>query len=308
MPNQWIVLEKHRNERVDTLGLELGYIHCAKMRDLSRRIPIRGRGYKVGYQACGPLLCNIYALICETTGETAIVDPSCETSNDWDDVLSFLRPERGKFKSDLDVQHIFLTHGHADHVLGVTEAMKRWPSASLFLHPLEEENYREAHLLGKQFGMKIPASLPAPTEELHDGCILNVGETIRMRVVHTPGHSPGHVAFADNRPCRSIHADSKADDGDCSGENSLGAVIIGGDLLFRGTVGHTEMPNASFTDLTASLCRLYDMFHEDSIVLSGHTTPTWLKTEKESNRYVISALQRPKKLLEEAKQRHGWKI
>ena len=288
------------------------------MRDLSKRIPIRGRGYRVAYQTCGPILCNMYALICDATGEAAIIDPSCETSKDWDQLESYLGNRGGGRRkihstptTHTDVKHIFLTHGHADHVLGLSEAMARWPRASVYLHPLEEENYRQAESLGKQYGIEIPGSLPTPTDELHDGDTVSVGEKIQLRVVHTPGHSPGHVVFADSLPNGhdSANAGKARDDGSSqSMAHSNGAVIFSGDLLFRGTVGHTEMHNASFADLSSSLCRLYDVFHGDSIVLSGHTTPTYMKTEKESNRYVISALNRPSNFLEEARQRHGWKF
>ena len=114
-------------------------------------------------------------------------------------------------------------------------------------------------------------------------------------MLHTPGHAPGHVSFVDGR--RSFLHDSV--------ENH-GAVIVGGDLLFRGSVGRTDWPNASLEDLYASLRRLYEHFDDESIVLTGHTTPTYLKTEKEKNPFVAMSLQRSDDWYQEAQERNGW--
>lgn len=236
----------------------------------------------MAYQACGPLACNIYALICGITGDAALVDPSTCDSEEWERLNYHLE---GK-----TVKHILLTHGHADHVVGVADAMRTWPDAKLYMHPLEEENYHLAQEQGKFFGLQVPRNLPLPTNELGDGDIINIGETIRLKTIHTPGHAPGHVAFVDDRPS----------------PESKGAVIIGGDLLFRGSVGRTDFFNSSLEDMFASLRRLNELFHDESIVLSGHTTPTKLGTEKLTNPFVATALKRPQEWFNEAKERLGW--
>lgn len=225
------------------------------MRNLSRRIPIRGRGYTVAYQTCGPLSCNTFALVCDETSEAAIIDPSPYTDLEFQILQKHL--------ANKEVKHIFLTHGHCDHVAGVAKAVSAWPDARLYLHPLEQQNYQRAPKDGQIFGITIKEKLPEPTESLKDGDHLIVGKNIKLRVVHTPGHSPGHVGFVDDR--------SVSQEG--------GSVIIGGDLLFRGSVGRTDFFNSNFNDLMASIRRLYEEFDEGSIVLSGHTTPTFLKNE-----------------------------
>jgi hydroxyacylglutathione hydrolase len=232
-------------------------------------------------KAFGPLMCNAYTLVCESTGNAAVVDPACSSRAEWDQLHSYLEGR--------NVSHILLTHGHADHVLAVADAVNQWPQASLHLHPLELENYHQAQEQGRFFGLRLP-TLPEPTHELADGEIIKIGEAIQLQVVHTPGHSPGHVAFVDDRPS----------------EENNGAVVIGGDLLFRGSVGRTDFYNSSLEDMFASLRRLDEKFDDESIVLSGHTSPTFLKTEKDSNPFVIAALQRPKAWWDEAKERHGW--
>mmetsp|Transcript_9321 Transcript_9321/g.25295 ORF Transcript_9321/g.25295 Transcript_9321/m.25295 type:complete len:271 (-) Transcript_9321:1786-2598(-) len=269
------------------------------MRPLHRRVPIKGRGYSLMYQAFGPLMCNTYALMCDITKQTAIVDPSCQSPDEFEVLLESLEDaasihHHGSDGNSYTVSHILLTHGHCDHVIGVKECLREWPRASLHLHGLEQENYDQAAEVGRQFGVHFtePAHLPLPqpTDEIVDGQRIAIGDSIRLQAVHTPGHAPGHVAFCDDRP---------SDDTD-------GSVILSGDLLFRGSVGRTDFPNASIDDLYASLYRVYDKFHDDSIVLSGHTTATFLRKEKESNPFVAAAIQRPQDWWEEAKLRNGW--
>lgn len=249
------------------------------MQSLARSKPIAGRGYDVAYQAFGPVACNAYTLVCDVTNEAAIVDPSSYESSEFAILQDHLE---GK-----DVKHILLTHGHVDHVSGLADAAKQWPNAKIHLHSLEEENYRLAQAHGKNFGMELP-KLPSPTDEIIDGSILKIGENIQLKCLHTPGHAPGHIVFVDDRT-----------------EN--GDVIVGGDLLFDGSVGRTDFFNSSMEDLLASLRRLYEELDDGSIVLSGHTTPTYLKKEREENPFVAHALNSPEEWYEEAKERHGWK-
>mmetsp|Transcript_21477 Transcript_21477/g.28590 ORF Transcript_21477/g.28590 Transcript_21477/m.28590 type:complete len:256 (+) Transcript_21477:113-880(+) len=252
------------------------------MRPLVRRVPIRGRPYTLSYHPFGSLMCNTYAFICNSTNKATIIDPACHDKLEFSQLESFL--------DGRDVSHILLTHGHADHVAGVSNAVDRWPSASLCMHPLEGENYNLGHQHSKKFGLNFPSKLPEPNHALSEGEVIHIGDTIRLKVLETPGHAPGHVAFVD---------EDKSDDND-------GAVIIGGDLLFRGSVGRTDFFNSCPEALMASLRRLYEMYDSESIVLSGHTTPTYLKNERDSNVFVSMALQRPEEWWIEETKRHGW--
>ena len=145
-----------------------------------------------------------------------------------------------------------------------------------------------AQVHGKNFGMELP-KLPPPTDEIVDGSILKIGENIQLKCLHTPGHAPGHVVFAEDQ------------------QTDNGGVILGGDLLFRGSVGRTDFFNSSMEDLLASLRRLYEELDDESIVLSGHTTPTHLNKERAENPFVAHALNSPEEWYQEAKERHGWK-
>mmetsp|Transcript_14723 Transcript_14723/g.16881 ORF Transcript_14723/g.16881 Transcript_14723/m.16881 type:complete len:115 (-) Transcript_14723:41-385(-) len=78
-------------------------------------------------------------------------------------------------------------HGHPDHELGVVETMNAWPEASLYMHPMEEENYRRLREM-----IRLPDTPPpVPTHDLRDGDAISIGDNIELSVVHTPGHAPG---------------------------------------------------------------------------------------------------------------------
>lgn len=234
--------------------------------------------------ACGPLACNTFAIVCESTKQAVVIDPSTYNPKEVEALQEYL--------DGTVVRHLLLTHGHPDHIAGVLDAVRAWPHATLSIHPLDMENYAHAADIAPKFGFQIPYNLPEPTDALTDRQILRVGDSIEIQVLHTPGHAPGHVSFID--PRHSPVAKNK------------GSVIVGGDLLFRGSVGRTDFPNASLDDLFASLRRLYEENDDESIVLTGHTTPTFLKTEREKNPFVVSAIQRSEDWFQEAKERNGW--
>ncbi len=254
------------------------------MRRVSSRIPIRGRGYSLDSMTCGPLACNTFAIVCEATKQALLIDPSTHEPHEFEALQERL--------DGTEVRHLLLTHGHPDHVAGVLDAVRVWPHATLNIHPLDMENYAHAADLAPKFGLRVPYDLPEPTHALADRQIIRVGETIEFHVLHTPGHAPGHVSFIDGRPSP-------------AGDNH-GSVIVGGDLLFRGSVGRTDFPNSSLDDLFASLKRIYKENDNESIVLTGHTTPTFLKTEREKNPFVAAAIQRSEEWFLEAKDRNGW--
>ena len=217
------------------------------MRNLSKRLPIRGRGYSLASKACGPLACRMYALICESTKDAIVVDPSFSSPFEFQALVRYLEDQKANLK------HVLLTHGHPDHVVGVAETMKAWPEASLHLHPLEEENYLQAREIGYDFGIRFSEeSLPPPTDELKDGDILRVGDNLELNVIHTPGHAPGHVAFVDRRCVNHNDFSSLGNTSKNNGDSQTnGNVLISGDLLFHGSVGRTDFPNSSVEDLYA---------------------------------------------------------
>ena len=183
-------------------------------------------------------------LLYVTTKEAAVIDPSFVNPTEFKALKDFLE------KKNANLKHVLLTHGHPDHVMGVGEMMNTWPEASLHLHPMEDENYRRSREMGFEFGLRLPDTpLPTPTHELQEGGVVRIGDNIELSVVHTPGHSPGHVSFIDRRSFEEPTKDGN--NNNTNNHNKHVGVMISGDLLFQGSVGRTDFHNSSLDDLYA---------------------------------------------------------
>lgn len=154
---------------------------------------------------------------------------------------------------------IWLTHAHIDHVLGV-EAVHRATGAPILLHPGDRPLYDRLPEQGSWFGLRVPPP-PPPSAELAEGDIARVGQ-FGFTVRHTPGHSPGSVSFV--------------------GEGR----VFGGDVLFNGSVGRTDLPGADFGTLMASLQRVFLSLPDSTLVHSGHGPDTTIGIERLTNPFL----------------------
>ena len=194
----------------------------------------------------GPIGTNCYLLIDEATNKAAIVDPGDEA----DRILTTF-PLR-----DLEVEYIFLTHGHYDHTTAVPELHEALPNAKVYIHK-EDANGAGTHLF----------PLAGQISDLHyygEGDKLPLGE-LPVKVLHTPGHSPGSVVL------------------------QVEDVLFCGDTLFAGSCGRCDLRGGSFPQMLQSLKRLYELpgnYH----VLPGHDTLSTLDREREGNIYMMQAM------------------
>ena len=159
---------------------------------------------------------------------------------------------------------LWLTHGHFDHVADHLEVTTPFPEAKVLIHPLDEPKLRQPNSSVFPLPFKIPAR--APDGLLEDGQQLHIG-SLTVRVIFTPGHSPGHVMF---------HFPS---------EN----ILVGGDLIIMGAVGRTDLPDSSISDLNKSIRRVMQLPSQTQL-LPGHGHPSTLGEEMQSNRYVIETM------------------
>jgi hydroxyacylglutathione hydrolase len=158
---------------------------------------------------------------------------------------------------------LWLTHGHIDHIADHAGVTTHSPAAKVLIHQLDERKLQNPNSM-----YPVPFRTPARTADgyLTDGQTLHIGKH-EVQVIHTPGHSPGHVAF---------YIPSEK-------------VLIGGDLILMGAVGRTDFPDCSFKDLQASLRRIMQL-PGDTQLLPGHGHPSLLSDERETNPYVQQAL------------------
>lgn len=204
---------------------------------------------KIDSRTVGPFQANCYLVVDESTGSAILVDPGADGA----ELVEMVR------ESGAQLDGIWLTHGHIDHIGGVAEVLRRYP-VPVWLHPMDRPLYdslsaRMAEVYGLPFEQP-----PAPDRELRDGDVLTCGE-LRFTVMHVPGHSPGLVSF--------------------NGEG----VALCGDLLFAGSIGRTDLPLSDPGAMNDSLSRIAAL-PEETVVHPGHGAATTIGEELLSNPFL----------------------
>lgn len=162
----------------------------------------------------------------------------------------------------LAVVGILLTHGHVDHT-GGSRHLSAVTGASVYVHP--EDDFLTLHpydQLRAIFGMAPPGDFAPPDrlERLSHGDLLRLAG-LELRVVHTPGHTPGHCCF---------HLEAEE-------------ALFSGDQLFAGSVGRTDLPRGSFTELMTSMRDRVMTLPDTTRVLPGHGPETTIRQERLTN-------------------------
>ena len=203
----------------------------------------------------GPIATNVHVLG-DTTSREAIAIDTATPSLAW--VSDELKARNWTLKL------IVSTHGHWDHI-GDNAAVARHTGADIAVHPLDRDRLTDPQPLWAPF--PIPPSVPAV--DLAEGGEIRFGE-LRLRVLHTPGHTEGSVCLYD------------AD----------GGRLFSGDTLFAGGWGRVDLPGGSAEQMVESLVRLAGL--EDPLrVLPGHGPATtvgrersWLELVRSSGRLL----------------------
>lgn len=198
----------------------------------------------------GPLEVNCYIIGCEETLEGVVIDPGA----DADRVLAVIS------KHGLRIVHVLNTHGHFDHIGGNRSIMEA-AGADLMIHEADVPFLSRAGESAAAYGLKSKNS-PLPDKLLHDGMILPVGN-LELKVLHTPGHTPGGCCFQVN------------------------GIVISGDTLFADSIGRTDFPGGSLETLLKSInCKLMSL-PDETIVYPGHGPSTTIGRERAFNPYLI---------------------
>lgn len=158
---------------------------------------------------------------------------------------------------------ILLTHCHVDHIAGIDEALSRLGSMPMHVHEAEA-GFCSDPMLNLSALSGMPVNVTEPDQLLRDGDILTLGDS-RWRVLHTPGHSPGGVAF--------VHDDSKQ--------------AIVGDTLFAGSIGRFDFPTSNADDLRRSVRQTLMSLPDDCTIYPGHGPSTTIVRERRTNPYIV---------------------
>lgn len=205
--------------------------------------------------ASGVLKCVGTVIWNETTRSAVVIDPT-------DDPSAFLDFLHGHH---LVLKHVLLTHGHIDHAAGACDVARAFDLIPR-LHSDDWVLFAKMPEWGRAVGLDAPAPDIAPEKIEHDE-ILDVEEGFSLRVIHTPGHTPGQVAYY-------IEA--------------LGLAVVG-DTLFYGSVGRTDLPGGSMESLVRSIRERLYALPDDTIVVPGHGIRTTIGREKKQNQFVREA-------------------
>lgn len=163
-------------------------------------------------------------------------------------------------KRELNVSHLFLTHGHGDHIGGVADYKKAFPELQVVAH----EDEKEFLLDPKQnFSREIWASEISIKADIYvkDQEKLIVGP-FELTFIHTPGHTKGGMCIL------------------------VDEVLFSGDTLFRQSIGRTDFPGGSFDEIKNSINKKLFALPDDTDVFPGHMEPTTIGFEKENNPFV----------------------
>lgn len=199
---------------------------------------------------------NCYLVADEATKQAVLFDAPNDT------VAPLLEEAK---RRGLDVIGLWLTHGHFDHIADHAEVSRAFPEAKVLVHRLDDPKLHRPNAMGMLLPFKIP---PRQADGfVDDGQKLKIG-SIDVEVIHTPGHSPGHVMY---------HLPTEK-------------VLIGGDLIICGAVGRTDFPDSDPAALNASIRRVMKLPGETRL-LPGHCEPSTLSAELETNPYVQQAVE-----------------
>jgi hydroxyacylglutathione hydrolase len=199
---------------------------------------------------------------CERTGRAICIDPGDEA-----EAIVEVLGRRG-----LELQAIALTHAHMDHVGGVAALKRLLPGAEIILHREDEPLYRDLPEQPSWIGVPRAAwarlgfdyeEPPQVDRYWTDGEIYSVGE-LAFRVIHCPGHTPGHVVLFSEEERK----------------------VFVGDCLFAGSIGRTDLPGGSTEQLMDSLMNRIVPLGDDVVVYSGHGELTTIGRERLTNPFL----------------------
>jgi glyoxylase-like metal-dependent hydrolase (beta-lactamase superfamily II) len=197
---------------------------------------------------------NTYVVWLDGRDDALVVDPGLEPER----IVECLG------ENGLKVAAILNTHGHADHIAGNRALKRESPGAPLLIGELDSEMLTDALLnLSATFGM--PLTSPPADRVVKEGEVLSLAG-IELEVRHIPGHSPGHVVFVT----RGLSP----------------AVVLGGDVLFRGSIGRYDFPGGDGEALLAGIREKLFTLPDDTVVYPGHGPTTTTGHEKRTNPYL----------------------
>ena len=209
-------------------------------------------------QACNAFSENTVVLH-DGEGGAIVFDPGMSTPAEWDAFDAALN------KRGWTPRAVLMTHAHLDHVLGCAGMAEKHGLRPQLLAE-DEPTYAMAPRAAELYGVPMDPLPDLHPKRLEPGQTLRFGQ-LELRVLWTPGHAPGHVVFVDDQNQR----------------------VVGGDVLFKGSVGRTDLPGGDPTVLAKSIEQVLYALPDGHVVWPGHGPSTTSGEEKQTNPFVNAA-------------------
>lgn len=184
-----------------------------------------------------------------------IIDPGCYSEREWDTLKSFIK------NNGLQPKYLLNTHCHLDHVFGEKRVAEEY-QLTPYIHEKEKPVLEYAPTSGLMWNLPF-INYNGPLHYLEEGQTIRLGDD-ELEVCCTPGHSPGSVTFY----CRKQQ------------------FVIGGDVLFKGSIGRTDLPGGNFDVLISSIRNKLLVLPDETVVYPGHGDSTTIGFEKKHNPFL----------------------
>ncbi|MBK8954203.1 MAG: MBL fold metallo-hydrolase [Saprospiraceae bacterium] len=194
-----------------------------------------------------PFYENTY-VVYNDAGQCWIVDPGCSNAEEEKELADYLE------RNHLKPERLLLTHGHIDHILGCAFLFRSFQLIPE-IHPADLDIYNSGQYVAGMYGVPFKAG-PTPGAWLEEDQILKLGDS-EWRCIFCPGHSPGSICFY----------------------NREDKILIGGDVLFEGSIGRTDLPGGNHEALIRNIRNKIFSLDKDVIVYSGHGGTTTIGQE-----------------------------
>ncbi len=209
---------------------------------------------KVKFFTFSPVQENTYLLYNEQ-GKAIIIDTGCYFTAEQETLKNFIKD------TGLTPERLLNTHCHLDHVFGNKWVYDTW-GLELWLHPDEEKMLKLAPLSGEKWGLPFD-NYKGPLHFLNQGDIVKLGDD-ELKIILAPGHSPGSICFY------------------CAQQK----ILIGGDVLFKESIGRTDLPGGDHATLLRSIREQLFVLPDDVLVYPGHGEATTIGHEKRNNPFL----------------------
>ncbi len=201
-----------------------------------------------------PFMENTYVIYDESK-EAIIIDPGCYEPSEQAQLTDFIDEE------GLKVVKLVNTHCHVDHVLGNFFVKNRY-KVPLIIHELDLPVLESVKVYAPNYGFNQYQET-SPDEYMEEGDIITFGKS-KLEVIFVPGHAPGHIALYDRETNQ----------------------VISGDVLFRASIGRTDLPGGDFDTLIHSIKTKMFALPDDCTVYCGHGQETTIAYEKKHNPFL----------------------